>query len=294
MSAMEFLRDVGKFFTVNAMLAKESVKRRIESEDGISYTEFSYSLLQAYDFLMLHDRFGCTLQIGGSDQWGNIVAGIDLIRRVRAAKAHGLVMPLLTTSSGAKFGKTEGGAVWLDPELTSPYEFYQYWFNADDRDAARYLKFFTFLDETAIAEIEAASAKEPEKRHAQRELAREVTRLVHSATAVQEAEAAAEKLFKGDLSAMSVAELLQIFPNVPSCDLVPVAAGWLVPELLAAAGVASSKSEAVRLVKGGGISLNGRRIADEKQRVTREHAIEGRLFVIRKGKKDNFLVRLVG
>ena len=139
MSAMEFLRDVGKFFTVNAMLAKESVKRRIESEDGISYTEFSYSLLQAYDFLMLHDRFGCTLQIGGSDQWGNIVAGIDLIRRVRTAKAHGLVMPLLTTSSGAKFGKTEGGAVWLDSELTSPYEFYQYWFNADDRDAARYL-----------------------------------------------------------------------------------------------------------------------------------------------------------
>lgn len=294
MSAMEFLRDVGKFFTVNAMLAKESVKRRIESEDGISYTEFSYSLLQAYDFLMLHDRYGCTLQVGGSDQWGNIVAGIDLIRRVRAAKAHGLVMPLLTTSSGAKFGKTEGGAVWLDPELTSPYEFYQFWFNADDRDAARYLKFFTFLDEAAVTALESASAKEPEKRHAQRELAREVTRLVHGAVAVQEAEAAAEKLFKGDLSAMSVAELLQIFPNVPSCDLAAVAAGWLVPELLAAAGVASSKSEAVRLVKGGGISLNGRRIADEKERVTREHAIEGRLFVIRKGKKDNFLVRLIG
>ena len=294
MSAMEFLRDVGKFFTVNAMLAKESVKRRIESEDGISYTEFSYSLLQAYDFLMLHDRYGCTLQVGGSDQWGNIVAGIDLIRRVRAAKAHGLVMPLLTTSSGAKFGKTEGGAVWLDAGLTSPYEFYQFWFNADDRDAARYLKFFTFLDEAAITTLEAASAKEPEKRHAQRELAREVTRLVHGATAVQEAEAAAEKLFKGDLSAMSVTELLQIFPNVPSCDLAAVATGWLVPELLAAAGVASSKSEAVRLVKGGGISLNGRRIADEKERVTRDHAIEGRLFVIRKGKKDNFLVRLIG
>src|SRR6188474_217762 len=168
LSAVDFMRDVGKHFTINAMLAKESVKRRIESEDGISYTEFSYSLLQAYDFLMLHDRFGCTLQIGGSDQWGNIVAGIDLIRRVRAAKTHGLVMPLLTTSSGAKFGKTEGGAVWLDAGLTSPYEFYQYWFNADDRDAARYLKFFTFLDEAAIGEIEANSAREPEKRHAQR------------------------------------------------------------------------------------------------------------------------------
>jgi tyrosyl-tRNA synthetase len=294
MSAMEFLRDVGKFFTVNAMLAKESVKRRIESEDGISYTEFSYSLLQAYDFLMLHDRFGCTLQIGGSDQWGNIVAGIDLIRRVRGAKSHGLVMPLLTTSSGAKFGKTEGGAVWLDPELTSPYEFYQYWFNADDRDAVRYLKFFTFLDEAAIAAIESSSALEPEKRRAQRELAREVTRLVHGDTAVQTAEAAAEKLFRGDLSAMSVAELMQIFPNVPSCDLAPVEAGWLVPELLTAAGIASSKSEAVRLIKGGGISLNGRRIADEKERLTRTDAIEGRIFVIRKGKRDNFLVRLVG
>src|ERR1044071_9098218 len=211
LSAMEFLRDVGKFFTVNAMLAKESVKRRIESEDGISYTEFSYSLLQAYDFLMLHDRFGCTLQLGGSDQWGNIVAGIDLIRRVRAAKAHGLVMPLLTTSSGAKFGKTESGAVWLDATLTSPYEFYQFWFNADDRDAGRYLKFFTFLDAPAIAALEAASAKEPEKRHAQRELAREVTRLVHGDAAVRDAEAAAEKLFRGDIAAMSVAELLQIF-----------------------------------------------------------------------------------
>jgi tyrosyl-tRNA synthetase len=294
MSAMEFLRDVGKYFTVNAMLAKESVKRRIESEDGISYTEFSYSLLQAYDYLVLHERFGCTLQLGGSDQWGNIVSGCDLIRRVKGAKAHGLVVPLLTTASGAKFGKTEGGAVWLDSELTSPYEFYQYWFNADDRDAARYLKFFTFLDEAAIAEIEASSAREPEKRHAQRALAREVTQLVHGPTAVQDAEAAAEKLFRGDLSAMSVAELMQIFPNVPSCDLAPVAAGWLVPELLTAAGVASSKSEAVRLVKGGGISLNGRRVADEKERVTQAQAIEGRIFVIRKGKRDNFLIRLAG
>jgi tyrosyl-tRNA synthetase len=292
MSAMEFLRDVGKYFTVNAMLAKESVKRRIESEEGISYTEFSYSLLQAYDFLVLHDRFGCSLQLGGSDQWGNIVAGADLIRRVRGAKAHGLVMPLLTTSSGAKFGKTEGGAVWLDPALTSPYEFYQFWLNADDRDAARYLKFFTFLDQAAIAELEAASAREPEKRHAQRALAQEVTRLLHGDTAVHEAEAAADKLFRGDLSAMSVNELLQIFSNVPSCDLAPAEGGWTMPELLALAGVASSKSEGARLVKGGGITLNGRRMADEKVRVLPADAIEGRIFVIRKGKRDNFLVRL--
>jgi len=293
LSAMEFLRDVGKYFTVNAMLAKESVKRRMEGEDGISYTEFSYSLLQAYDFLVLHDRFGCTMQLGGSDQWGNIVAGIDLIRRVRGAKAHGLVMPLLTTASGAKFGKTEGGAVWLDATLTSPYEFYQFWFNADDRDAVRYLKFFTFLDAPAIAALGAANASEPEKRHAQRELAREVTRLVHGAGAVQEAESAAEKLFRGDLSAMPVADLLQIFANVPSCDLPSADAGWTIPELLTTAGVASSRSEAVRLIKGGGISLNGNRVTDEKERVTSAQALEGSVFVIRKGKKDNFLIRVI-
>ena len=294
LSALEFMRDVGKYFTVNYMLAKESVKRRVESEDGISYTEFSYLLLQSYDFLVLHDRFGCTLQMGGSDQWGNITAGLDLIRKLRGARAHGMVLPLVTSAAGTKFGKTEAGTVWLDPALTTPYEFYQFWFNADDRDAARYLKFFTFLDAPAVAALEAASAREPEKRHAQRELAREVTRLVHGTTAVQDAEAAADKLFRGDLSAMSVAELLQIFPNVPSCDLALVAAGWLVPELLTAAGVAASKSEAVRLVKGGGISLNGRRIADDKERITQAQAIEGRIFVIRKGKRDNFLVRLVG
>jgi len=294
LSALEFMRDVGKYFTVNYMLAKESVKRRVESEDGISYTEFSYLLLQSYDFLVLHDRFGCTLQMGGSDQWGNITAGLDLIRKLRGARAHGMVLPLVTSAAGTKFGKTEAGTVWLDPALTTPYEFYQFWYNVDDRDAVRYLKFFTFLDAAAVAALEAASAKEPEKRHAQRELAREVTRIVHGASAVQEAEAAAEKLFRGDISSMSVAELLQIFPNVPSCDLAPVEGGWLVPELLTAAGVASSKSEAVRLVKGGGISLNGRRLADEKERVLPSHGIEGRIFVIRKGKRDNFLIRLAG
>src|SRR5689334_5216072 len=160
--AIDLMRDVGKHFTVNAMLAKESVKRRTESDEGISFTEFSYSLLQAYDYLTLYDRYNCTLQMGGSDQWGNITAGMDLIRRVRGGKAHGLVLPLITTSSGTKFGKTESGTIWLDPNLTSPYEFYQFWFNTDDRDAVRYLKFFTFLDASRIAELEAASAVEPE------------------------------------------------------------------------------------------------------------------------------------
>src|SRR6187200_1341332 len=211
LGAIEFMRDVGKHFTVNAMLAKESVKRRTESEDGISYTEFSYSLLQAYDYLVLHDRFGCTLQMGGSDQWGNITAGMDLIRRVRGGKAHGLVMPLVTTASGTKFGKTEAGTIWLDPALTTPYEFHQFWLNVDDRDAVKYLKFFTFLDEPRIGDLEVATAREPERRHAQRRLAQEVTLLVHGTAAVHEAEGAAEKLFRGDLRAMSEGELLQVF-----------------------------------------------------------------------------------
>ena len=292
LGAIEFMRDVGKHFTVNAMLAKESVKRRTESEDGISYTEFSYSLLQAYDYLVLHDQFGCTLQMGGSDQWGNITAGMDLIRRVRGGKAHGLVMPLVTTASGTKFGKTEAGTIWLDPALTKPYEFHQFWLNVDDRDAVKYLKFFTFLEEATIAELEAATAREPERREAQRTLAREVTALVHGADAVREAESAAEKLFKGDLHAMTEGELLQVFSSVPSSETPYRSDGWLVTEFLASNAVTTSKGEAVRLIKGGGIYVNGQRVVDEKTRVSPSDAMHGRYFVVRKGKKDNFLVRV--
>ena len=293
LSAIEFMRDVGKHFSVNAMLARDSVKRRLESEEGITYTEFSYSLLQAYDFVMLFDRFGCTLQMGGSDQWGNITAGMDLIRRLRGGKAHGLVLPLVTTSSGTKFGKTEAGTIWLDPALTKPYEFYQFWFNTDDRDAVKYLKFFTLLDEGRVAELEAATVKEPEKRHAQLELARRVTALVHGDAAVRDAEAASRKLFGGDVASMSVKELLQVFPNVPSSTTTYVAEGWPIVELLSSAGVASSKSDAARLIRGGGIYVNDRRITDEKLRLRPDEAIEGQLFVVRKGKKDNYLVRIV-
>jgi tyrosyl-tRNA synthetase len=292
LGAIEFMRDVGKHFTVNAMLAKESVKRRTESEDGISYTEFSYSLLQAYDYLVLHDRFGCTLQMGGSDQWGNITSGMDLIRRVRGGKAHGLVMPLVTTASGTKFGKTEAGAIWLDPALTKPYEFHQFWLNVDDRDAVKYLKFFTFLEEARIAELEAATTREPENRHAQHALANEVTALVHGADAVREAERAAEKLFKGDLVSMSESELLQVFSSVPSSQTPYRSEGWLVTEFLASNAVTGSKGEAVRLIKGGGIYVNGQRVVDEKLRVSPSDAMHGRYFVVRKGKKDNFLVRV--
>jgi tyrosyl-tRNA synthetase len=293
LGAVDFMRDVGKYFSVNAMLAKESVRRRIESEEGITYTEFSYSLLQAYDFLVLYDRFACTLQMGGSDQWGNITAGMDLIRRLRSAKAYGLVLPLITTATGTKFGKTEGGTVWLDPRLTTPYEFYQFWLNADDRDAAKYLKFFTFLGADRIAEIAAAGEREPEKRHAQRELAREVTRQVHGADAVRDAESAADKLFGGDVSRMSARELLQAFANVPSSEIRVRDGGMPVVEVLASTGVTSSKGEATRLIRGGGLYINDRRITDEKEVVTSDQAIDGELFVIRKGKKDNYLVRVV-
>jgi tyrosyl-tRNA synthetase len=293
-TAIELLRDVGKHFTVNHMMAKESVKRRLASEEGISFAEFSYLLLQAYDFVMLYDRFHCTLQMGGSDQWGNITAGVDLARKIRGAKVHGLVLPLVMTASGTKFGKTEAGTIWLDPARTSPYEFYQYWLNTDDRDAVKYLKFFTFLDQERIKELEAASAQAPDQRHAQRALAREVTRLVHGETAVREAESSAEKLFKGDLMEMSEAQLLEVFNNVPSSEAPYLSGGWPITEFLAAHAVVASKSEAARLIRGGGLSVNGRRISDEKTRLRPEDAIHGHYFVVRKGKKDNFLVRVRG
>jgi tyrosyl-tRNA synthetase len=292
-----FLRDTGKHFTVNGLLQKESINRRLESEDGISFTEFSYLLLQARDFLELFDRFQCTLQIGGSDQWGNITAGIDLIRRVRAAKAHGLVTPLLTTSSGAKFGKTEAGAVWLDPARTSPYLFYQFWLNTDDRDVARYLKYFTFLTRAEIDELDRTVQIAPEKREAQRALAREVTSLVHGRAQVERAERAAAVLFSEDLGEVTVADVLSVFQDVPSTTMerrVFEESGCGVIELLAmpALAVAGSKGEARRLVVAGGIYVNNRRVADPQARLTLDDAIEGQLFVIRKGQKQNHLIRL--
>ena len=292
LTAIEFMRDVGKHFTVNAMLAKESVKRRIESADGITYTEFSYSLLQAYDFLELYDRHGCTLQMGGSDQWGNITAGMDLIRRVRGGKAHGLVLPLIATASGTKFGKTEAGTIWLDPNLTTPYQFYQFWLNVGDADAGKYLRFFTFLDRDQIGELEAAGEREPEKRHPQRALAREVTRLVHGDTAVADAEAAAQALFADRVSSLGAAQIEQMLGGVPSSTITLVASGWLVTEFLTAAGVTKSKSEAQRLIKGGGIYINDQRVTDEKAQILPAQAIEGKLFVVRKGKREYFLVRI--
>ena len=296
LSAIEFMRDVGKHFSVNAMMTKESVKRRLESEDGISYTEFSYPLLQAYDFLMLHDRFNCTVQLGGSDQWGNITAGMDLIRRVRGSKAYGLVLPLLMTAAGTKFGKTEAGSVWLDPQLTSPFRFYQFWLNTDDSDVGKQLKFFTFLDAPAVQALEEATARSPQQREAQRTLAREVTTLVHGPDRALRAEHASSVLFGEDIDTLAADEVLAVFDDVPSSTVSSEAlAGEGVPvvELLSASGLTASKGEAVRLIRGGGVYVNNRRITDERARLRASDAIEGRLFVLRKGAKQNHVVKIV-
>jgi len=292
---LDFLRDIGKYFTVNYMLAKESVKRRIDQEDGISYTEFSYLMLQSYDYLTLFDRYACTLQMGGSDQWGNITAGADLIRRLRSAKAHGLVMPLVTTSTGVKFGKTEAGAVWLDPQLTSPFRFYQFWLNTDDRDVVKYLKFFTFLEREEIEALEALVASAPERRDAQRVLAREVTRTLHGQDAVDRAEQASGLLFGERISELDVDDIIAVFDDVPSTGMaMPLfaAPGMAIADLLVATKIAASKGEAMRLVKGGGVYVNNRRVADERARFTVEQAIAGRMFVLRKGARQYHLVRL--
>ncbi|MCB9068554.1 MAG: tyrosine--tRNA ligase [Calditrichae bacterium] len=295
-SFVDFLRDVGKYFTVNSMLAKESVKRRIESEDGISFTEFSYSLLQSYDYLVLYDRHNCRLQMGGSDQWGNIVSGADLVRRLRGAKAYGLVSPLVTTSTGVKFGKTEAGAVWLDAALTSPYRFYQFWLNTDDADVLPYLKYFTWLKQAEIAELQSALEERPEQREAQRTLAKEVTQMVHGQNGVDSAEKASQVLFGGEIEGMSAAEVQDIFQDVPSCDIAKTAfegEGMSMIDLLAESGVAKSKGEARRLLQGGGVYLNNRK-TEMTQSVTLNDSIDGQFLVLRKGRKNYQFVRIVG
>jgi tyrosyl-tRNA synthetase len=296
MSAMEFLRDVGKYFTVNYLLAKESVNRRLESEEGISYTEFSYSLLQAYDFLVLHDRYTCRLQVGGSDQWGNIVAGTDLIRKLRASQAHGIVTPLLLTANGVKFGKTETGAVWLDAERTSPFQFYQFWLNADDRDVVSYLKFFTFKSQQEIAELERETQEHPERRTAQRELAREMTAMVHTPDHVARAERAAAVLFGGSLSDATVEDILTVFDDAPSISITgsSLERGIGASDLAVKAGLAGSKGEAGRLIKQGGLYVNDRRLTDERGQISMADAIGGSVIVLRKGQRERRIVKIEG
>ncbi|HVF58485.1 MAG TPA: tyrosine--tRNA ligase [Thermoanaerobaculia bacterium] len=297
LSLMDFLRDVGKHFGVGAMLGKESVRRRLDGEEGISFTEFSYMLLQAYDFLTLHDRYGCRLQMGGSDQWGNIVAGIDLIRRQRREAAHGVVFPLVTTASGVKFGKTEAGAVWLDPVLTSPFRFYQFWVQTDDRDVVPYLKFFTWLGREEIAALEDQARTAPEKREAQRRLATEVTRMLHGESDLARAERATRVLFGEEVAELEPRDVLEVFADVPSSAVEKAqlaGAGVPLVDLLVSAGLAASKGEARRALQQGGVYLNNRRVADERKAVTLDDTLGGELLVLRKGKRDYHLVRVAG
>jgi tyrosyl-tRNA synthetase len=282
---MDFLRDVGKHFTVNYLLAKESVKRRLDSEDGISYTEFSYLLLQAYDFLMMFDRYQCTLQLGGSDQWGNIVAGCDLIRKLRGGRAHGLVLPLVTTTSGVKFGKTEAGALWLDPARTAPYEFYQFWINTDDRDVGRYLKYFTFLEEAEIAALEAEHARAPERRTAQRRLASEVTVLVHGEEAARGAEEESGRRFGGGTAADRIRALVES-GSEPAIELRATELGPRpLVRILTTTGLATSASEAARLIRAGAVRVNDERVTDERKQFGSEDTHEGLLLVARGGRR---------
>ena len=285
-----FLRDVGKHFSVNVMMQKESVKARLDA--GISYTEFSYMLLQAYDFLHLYRKEQCTIQVGGSDQWGNITAGIDLIRRVEGGEAHGLVGPLFTTASGAKFGKTEAGSVWLDPSLTSPYKLYQFWMNTDDRDAERYLKLFTLLSQDEIKALLKSHHKDPSRREAQTKLAIEVTQLVHGKEACQSAVAASAILFDEfsprDVAPSAFDALAQEIPTVAleSRD------GLTLVDAVVRVGLAKSKSEARRQIEQGGIYLNQERVKDVARTIGPADWIAGGNLLLRKGKKDYGLVRL--
>jgi tyrosyl-tRNA synthetase len=298
LSLVDFLRDFGKHFSVNQLMAKESVKRRLADEEtGISFTEFSYALLQSYDFLELYGRDQCTVQMGGSDQWGNITAGTDLIRRAVGGRAFGVVFPLITTAAGTKFGKSEAGPVWLDPDLTSPYRFYQFWINVDDSDVVRYLRFFSLKSREELSELEESATAEPHARAAQRALADEITRRLHGETGLTKARQATRVLFGGEIEGLGADEVADIFADVPSTTLAEGTfdgAGKSLVELLAETGAASSRGDARRAIEGGGMYVNNHRITDVGHRIHAEDAIEGRYLVLRKGKKSYFLVALAG
>jgi len=283
-----FLRDIGKNFTVNYMLAKDSVDSRLAN--GISFTEFSYMILQSYDFYKLLTDYGCSLQVGGSDQWGNITAGLDLIGKMGGGDAYGMTLPLVTKSDGKKFGKSESGAVWLDRNKTSVYAFYQFWINTDDNDVVKFLKYFTFLSRERIAELEQAVAERPEKREAQKELAREVTRLVHGEDAVVSAEKITQALFSGDVTQLSEEELVEALQDMPT-TVVSGQDESLLLDLLIETKAAPSKRQAREDIEKGAVYLNGRREQSLDFAVTKEHRLHGKYAVIRRGKKNYFLVK---
>ena len=285
---IDFFRDVGKHFSIGYMMAKESVKSRI-AEAGISYTEFSYMALQAYDFLHLFEKENCTLQIGGSDQWGNITAGIELIRRVHGKPAFGMTFPLITTSDGRKFGKTEEGNIWLDPRRTSPYRFSQYWIQTDDRDVGRFLRYFTFLPIEEIDEIEKEHLKSPEKRAGQRRLSQELTTLVHGSAAARSVERAAKILFGAQLDGIEKTDLLSAAEEMPK-TLQSGAPPFPLIEILLETGLSKSKSMARKELNGGGIYVNNHRITSEKSVLSDDDLLFGQYILLRKGKKNYHLL----
>ncbi|MFI5758436.1 tyrosine--tRNA ligase [Streptomyces sp. NPDC051569] len=285
LSAIEFLRDIGKHFRVNKMLTKDSIARRLESDEGISYTEFSYQLLQSMDFLELYRRYGCVLQQGGSDQWGNLTAGLDLIHRIEpGADVHALATPLMTKADGTKFGKTEGGAVWLDPEMTTPYAFYQFWLNVDDRDISTYSRILSFKSREELEELETLTSERPQARAAQRALAEELTTLVHGADQCAAVVAASRALFgQGELTELDEATLGAALSEVPGAQVAELAT---VVDLLTETGLAPSKSAARRTVKEGGAYVNNVKVADAESVPGREELLHGRWLVLRRGKKN--------
>ncbi|RMH30680.1 MAG: tyrosine--tRNA ligase [Planctomycetota bacterium] len=298
-SYLDALRDIGKFFSVNMMMQKESVKARLENrEQGISYTEFSYMILQAYDFAYLYEHEGVTVQAGGSDQFGNIVAGADLIRRKHAARdmepphAFGLTAPLVTKADGGKFGKTESGAIWLTADRTSPYAYYQFWLNASDADAANWIKVFTFLDQPTIESIIARHAENPGARELQRTLAREATRILHGQSAMEQAEAAGKALFSGDISALDEPTLREVLADVPSSekDRNDLSGGYDPVELLVETELAKSKREAREFIANGSVTVNGQRLTPDTP-LTTAHLLHGSLMAVRRGKKNWHLIR---
>lgn len=293
-SALEFLRDIGKHFSVNQMLAKDSVANRLATA-GISYTEFSYQVLQAFDFLELYRRYECKLQIGGSDQWGNIVAGLDLIRKVEGGAAHALTVPLLAKADGSKFGKTAGGSIWLDPQMTSAYEFFQYWLNSDDADMPKLLKVFSMKSRTEIERLIETVKTNPGAREAHRELARELTTLIHGEQMAQKVEMAAKALFgHSDISELDLATLDSALAQLPRTQIVK---GQPLPtwvDLLAATGVVDSKSAARRIVKEGGAYLNNQKVESEDFAPSKGDLLHGKYLLLRKGKRDLAAVEVLG
>jgi len=290
LQVIEFLRDIGKNFPLGAMLAKDAVEARMSK--GISFTEFSYMILQSYDYLKLNELYGCEMQIGGSDQWGNITAGIDLIRRTSVheeKEIYGLTMPLVTKSDGTKFGKTEAGAIWLDPEKLSPYKFYQFWLNTDDHDVVKFLKYFTFLSIEEIEELAQDVEKEPEKRRAQRTLAVEVTKLVHGQNALERAEKISSALFGGGLKNLTAAEVEEGFSEVPSATIDQPEIGLV--DLLIQVGAVASKRQARESIDSGAIYINDIRYTDVETSVSQLERIEGKYLIIRRGKKNYYLIK---